>query len=66
MPSIIMAMGSVARPGSGLSCWPTTPLSVITVIDATMNNTWLVTRMATFCFSRLTGAIAMLSMGREE
>jgi hypothetical protein len=39
VPSIIMAIGSVARSGAGLNCCPTTPLRVITVIAATINMT---------------------------
>ncbi|EWH03829.1 hypothetical protein [Halomonas sp. BC04] len=61
VPTIIRAMGRVARPGSGLSCWPTTPLSVITVMAAIMNRVWPVTRMATLAFSR--GCAGMASTG---
>ena len=57
VPSIIIAIGSVARPGSGPSARPTRPLSVITVIEATMNSVWPITRMATLSLSVAVGVI---------
>jgi len=37
-PTCIKATGSVASAGLDVSCWPTTPLNVMTVIAAIRNN----------------------------